>query len=300
MLSVPDCVSCIVDDLWAAVRSEVPDESVQLDVLRQSLEWLACEFTSELPPPYFITGVHRILKRVAGVDEPFKVRRDACNQVGMALAERVRNRIQSLDGFERFAESVRWAVAGNMLDFRACGTGYEFDVSEMENMLSASTQAIDVDETERVFDVASNAQNVLFVHDNVGEVALDRLLIDELRRLGARVTSALRGGPITSDATLADGDTVGLAASTDDIVCAGPDTLGVSLTEMTDEFRAALAASDLVVAKGQANFCVLTECRDGRPEEMVFLLWTKCDVVSRCFGLTGKISAATVRSISRC
>ena len=242
MLSVPECVSCIVDDLWAAVRSEVQDESVQLDVLRQSLEWLAGEFTSERPPPYFITGVHRILRRVAGIDEPFKERRDACNRVGIALAERVRDRIQSLDGFERFAESVRWAVAGNTLDFRACGTGYQFDVSEIEAMLSANARAIDIDETEHIFDAASGARNVLFVHDNVGEIALDRLLIDELRELGARVTSALRGGPITSDATLMDGDTVGLAASADDIVCAGPDTLGVSLTEMTDEFRAALAA----------------------------------------------------------
>jgi len=297
VLSVPECVNCIVDDLWAAVRSEVPDESVQLDVLRQSLAWLSREFTPDLPPPYFITGVHRILKRVAGIDEPFKSRRQACNQVGKALAERVRDRIQSLDGFERFAEAVRWAVAGNMLDFRSCGTGYEFELSEIENMLSVSTGSIDVDETARVFDAARRARNVLYVHDNVGEVALDRLLIDELRGLGARVTSALRGGAITSDATVADGDTVGIAASADDVVCAGPDTLGVSLTEMTDEFRTALAASDLVVAKGQANFCVLTECRDDGPAEMVFLLWTKCDVASRCFGLTGKISVATVRSM---
>jgi len=286
-----------VDDLWAALRSEVADESVQLDVLRESLAWLACEFRADLPPPYFITGVHRILKRVAGIDEPFKVRRDACNRVGIALAERMRDRIQSLDGFERFAEAVRWTVAGNMLDFRSCGTGYEFDVSELENMLSVSMRTIDVDETARIFDVARRARNVLYVHDNVGEVALDRLLIDELRAVGAHVTSALRGGPITSDATVADGDTVGIAASSDYVVCAGPDTLGISLTEMTDECRAVLAEADLVVAKGQANFCVLTECRNDGPAEMVFLLWTKCDVVSRCFGLTGKISVATVRSM---
>jgi len=298
VLSVPECVNCIVDDLCAAVRSEVADESVQLDVLRKSLAWLAREFTADLPPPYFVTGVHRILKRVAGIDEPFKVRRDACNRVGTALAERVRDRIQSLDGFERFAEVVRWTVAGNMLDFRSCGTGYEFEVSELENMLSVSTRAIDVDKTGRIFDVARRARNVLYVHDNVGEVALDRLLVDELRALGAHVTSALRGGPITSDATVADGDTVGIAASADDVLCAGPDTLGVSLAEMTDEFRAGLAEADLVVAKGQANFCVLTECPDDGPTEMVFLLWTKCDLVSRCFGLTGKISVATVRSMS--
>ncbi len=297
MRSEPVCVNCIIDDLWGAVRSEVADESVQTEVLRQAMAWLAREFTVELPPPYFITGVHRVLKRVAGIDHPFRQRRDACNRASMVLAETVRDKLQSLDGFNRFAEAVRWAVAGNMMDFRTCGTGYEFDVRDIERQLSEDTRTLEVDDIADIYIAARRARTVLYVHDNVGEIALDRLLIDELRAFGARVTSGLRGGPITSDATLADGETVSLAESADEVICVGPDTLGVSLLEMSDECRTALAVADLVVAKGQANFCVLTEYSDERPKRMVFLLRTKCDVASRCFGLSGKIRVATVWSV---
>jgi len=297
MRAQPQCISCIVDDLWGAIRSEVDDPLVQMDVLRRALVYLADKFSTDLPPPYFITGVHRILKSAAGIDEPFSGRRRACNRVGMAVAERLRDRILFLEGGGRFRESVRWAIAGNLLDFRTCGTGYEFDVADVEEILSASTRALDVDHIDIIYRIARDAKNVLFLHDNVGEVAFDRILIDQLRDLGARVTSGLRGGPITSDATIADGHTVGIDESADQVICVGPDTLGISLVEMSDELSVALDEADLVVAKGQANFCVLTERERNPDTEMAFLLWTKCDLAARCFGLAGKVSVATLHSM---
>src|SRR5206468_10877162 len=98
---------------------------------------------------------------------------------------------------------------------------------------------------------ACGARQILFIHDNVGEVAFDKELIRELRRLApaAHVVSALRGGVMTSDATLDDGAAVGLA-EVSDIIASGPDTLGIQFTEMTDVMRAAIADPDLVIAKG--------------------------------------------------
>ncbi|GAH29734.1 unnamed protein product, partial [marine sediment metagenome] len=48
------------------------------------------------------------------------------------------------------------------------------------------------------------------------------------RRYGSSVTSVLRGGPITSDATMEDGEEVGLQEAASEIILAGPDTLGIS------------------------------------------------------------------------
>src|SRR5690606_21879068 len=76
-----------------------------------------------------------------------------------------------------------------------------------------------------------NPPRLLYIHDNVGEIAFDRLLISDFRNRGWFVISALRGGAITSDATLEDGAYVRMEEYADLIICAGPDTLGISWEE---------------------------------------------------------------------
>ena len=126
----------------------------------------------------------------------------------------------------------------------------------------------------------------------MGEIAFDKLLIRELRRYGASVTSALRGGPITSDATMEDGETVGLQEAASEIILAGPDTLGISLSEMSNQLKQELQTADLVIAKGQANYYALSEYKSKVPGKIAFLFRTKCEIVSNELGEEGKINAA--------
>ncbi|MBU4482605.1 MAG: DUF89 family protein [Actinobacteria bacterium] len=117
-------------------------------------------------------------------------------------------------------------------------------------------------------------------------------MIKELKRYGTSVTSALRGGPITSDATIEDGETVGLQEAASKIILAGPDTLGISLNEMSDQLKRELQTADLVIAKGQVNYYALTEYRSKVPGEIACLFRTKCEIVSNELGETGKINIA--------
>ena len=73
------------------------------------------------------------------------------------------------------------------------------------------------------------------MRDNVGELALDKLLIQELQRNNAIVISAVRGGPITSDATIDDARQIELHAAAPSVILAGPDTSGISFQEMSEE-----------------------------------------------------------------
>ncbi|MCK4240511.1 MAG: DUF89 family protein, partial [Candidatus Atribacteria bacterium] len=50
-----------------------------------------------------------------------------------------------------------------------------------------------------------------------------------------------------------------------EIILAGPDTLGISLNEMSDQLKRELQNADLVIAKGQANYYALTEYRPKVP-----------------------------------
>jgi len=287
------CLPCIVDDLRAAVDSEIADESMRRTIVRDALHYLADNFSTALPAPTFITGVHRVFKRVSGINTPFALRRAKCNEVGRSLAVELKHRATTMRGLARFTFYVRWAIAGNKLDFRTVGTGYDFDVARIEAMLESGAQELVVDCTDELYREVRGDRRIFYIHDNVGEIALDALLIEEMKNLGAYVVSGVRGGPVTSDATMKDAKSVGLDAVSDEVVLVGPDTLGLSFEEASDRCREELQKADLVIAKGQANYCMLTENSPLVRGKVVCLFRTKCDLVAGVFARRGHISVAT-------
>lgn len=288
-----NCASCIIDDLCGALNLVPLKEEIKSEILKESFRFLSKEFSTEKIPSYFITEVHRILKRISGIEIPFKERRDKCNQLGIKMAEKIALEAKELEEFDKFSFLVNWAIASNHLDFRTVGTGYGFQMAEIiEELRACLSEGLKIDRRAEIFRIAKSSSKILYIHDNVGEIAFDKLLIKELRKYGASVISALRGGPITSDATMEDGETVGLQEVASEIILAGPDTLGISLNEMSDQLKRELQTADLIIAKGQANYYALTEYRSKVPGEIACLFRTKCELVSNDLGETGKINVA--------
>jgi uncharacterized protein with ATP-grasp and redox domains len=288
-----NCASCIIDDLCGALNLVPLREEIKNEILKESFKFLSQEFSTEMIPSYFITKVHRILKKISGIEIPFQERRDKCNQLGIELAEKIALEAEGLEESERFSFLVNWTIASNHLDFRTVGTGYGFQMAEIiEELRTCIIEGLKIDQRAEIFQIAKSSPKILYIHDNVGEIVFDKLLIKELIRYGASVTSVLRGGPITSDATIKDGETVGLQEAASKIILAGPDTLGISLHEMSDQLKRELQIVDLVIAKGQANYYALTEYRSEVPGEIACLFRTKCEIVSNELGETGKINVA--------
>ena len=283
------CYPCILDDLAGAIELLRIDPESAPVIMHKTTEFLAREGKKRKPPSYYITAAHRILKRETDIEEPFEELRKQTNEIGVEIAARIKAEISKLKNTDRFRKLVLWCVVANHLDFRTAGTGYAFNPSGIYTLLKKELRrGLAVDMVEEFRQAVRKAKTILYIHDNVGEIAIDALLIEELRRMGAVVTSALRGGPITSDATMKDGRAVGLFEVADKVIMAGPDTLGISLEEMSDELAAALKTSDLVIAKGQANYYVLSEYTEKHLKQVVYLFSTKCDPVAEKFGLRGK------------
>ena len=293
MRSHLNCAGCIIDDLCGALQLIPLEEKTKQEILRESFQFLAREFSTEKIPSYFITEVHRILKRISGIEIPFKERRDKCNQLGIEMTAKINLEAEGLEESERFSFLVNLTIASNHLDFRTVGTGYGFQMAKIiEELRTCIREGLKIDQIAEILQIAKSSLKILYIHDNVGEIAFDKLLIKELRRYGASVTSVLRGGPITSDATIEDGETVGLQEAASKIILAGPDTLGISLHEMSDQLKRELQPADLVIAKGQANYYALTEYKPKVPGEIACLFRTKCELVTNELGETGKINVA--------
>ena len=295
MIAKIDCIPCILDDLRGALELLTPDESIKRQVMKESLEFLVENMDLGKEPSIYITHVHRILKRVCGIEIPFAGIRHRCNELGVELGKKLKERVDNLDGFDRFSLLVRWSIAGNALDFRTVGTGYDFDIDEMERSLHDLTNRLDIDQLPQIYEKVKAADRILFVHDNVGEIALDKLLIEDIRvNHSTEVISAVRGGPITSDATMDDAHQVKLHEAATSVILAGPDTLGISFEEMSEEFERELSKADLVIAKGQANYYVFSQHKHEVDCPIVSLFRTKCHVVWEIFDVAENINIATI------
>jgi uncharacterized protein with ATP-grasp and redox domains len=289
MRTVPTCLTCVLGDVYAAAQQLTADPAVQLAVAKDCLAFLADSFGHQRVPSYYITEVHRILKRDTGVAMPFAESRTQLNQVAMRLAEAIQTEAETLDGLARFRFLALWALAGNSLDSRTVGIGYRFEPAQMlQHLRSYVERGMAQDQVDRLYERVLAGTPVLYIHDNVGEIALDRLFIQEIRRHGCHVTAALRGGPITSDATMADGRTVGLDRAVDRLIQAGPDTLGISWEEASPDLRDAMHAARLIIAKGQANYYVFSEHRAALAAEIFCLFTIKCQPVADAVGVQPK------------
>lgn len=286
----PRCLECFLEDIGEAARLLVDDEDRRRRFMLECTRFLDEAFDNLHTPSYFITQLHRRLKRETGVETPFADERRRTNEAGMRLAREVCARAAGLEGDERLALLIRWATIANSLDFRTAGVGYSFDVDQLAARLEAGLDAApEADETERVVRALGAANRVLYILDNVGEIALDRLLIEELHARGKQITAATRGGPITSDVTPEDARAVGIDEVADRLITTGPDTLGIPLEEMSPEFEEALGSHDIIISKGQANFYALSECRDGLVSSPIaLLLTTKCELAARELGVSPK------------
>ncbi len=289
MKTVPACLTCVLGDVYVAARQVAADEATALQVVRDAMTFLGESFGYDRVPSYYITQVHRILKQDTGVPVPFAESRQALNRIALALAAELAADAARREGRDRFRFLTAWALAGNSLDSRTVGIGYDFSPEKTrQHLQSYVDRGFAIDHVDRLFARVQEKPRVLYIHDNVGEIALDALLIKELRSHGCQVTSALRGGPITSDATMEDGLAVGLDRAADRLILAGPDTLGISWEEMSAELRDAMRASPLVIAKGQANYYVLSEHRREIPGEVFCLFTIKCQPVADVLGIQPK------------
>ncbi len=277
------------------------DENKQLEIINSCMDYMGRNFNFNTIPSVFITEVHRIAKLKTGQRLPFAELRKNCNDVGLALSKKLQKKLESKkEGLRKFEELIKWVIASNHLDFRTVGTGYSVPIKTIEkHVRDKVAEPLKVNHVSKFYKFVDalpkklkKRPRLLYVHDNVGEIAFDRLLIKDLKQRGWFVISALRGGPITSDATLEDGAYVEMEKYADLIICAGPDTLGISWEEKSPELTEALFNSDLIISKGQANFYLFSEHQSELKTPIMCLLTTKCPYVSSYFKKQELISVA--------
>ena len=268
-----DCLPCIFRQTLDAARRVSDDPAFHERVARQVAAWIHAADLKE-SPPVMAQRLHRFLKGVTGIEDPYAAAKARDNALALSLLPELRERLARSP--EPFALAVSLAIAGNLIDL---GPKSDLTADEVVGSIRRVEEAPFSGDVAALRRRAASAHSILYLADNAGEIVLDRLLIEALG--SERVTVAVRGAPVLNDATLADAQTAGLRELVR-VISNGADVPGTVLSECSAEFRERFDRADLVIAKGQGNFETLSDA----PRDICFLFKVKCPVIAARVGLT--------------
>lgn len=262
-----DCIPCLLRQALEAARLVSADSAIHEQVMREVLNW-AEEMDLKQSPPAMAQRIHRRLREITGIDDPYLSVKTRQNQISIELLSEFRSEVQS--SRHPLMTAARIAIAGNMIDMGANGNLAEKDMFQAVNK---ALSELFWGEDELFCQAITEARSILYLADNAGEIAFDRLLIEQISP--EKVTLAVRGSPVINDATLLDAQFVGL----NEIVAVinnGSDAPGTILDDCSPEFCRHFAEADLIIAKGQGNF----ESLSNQSGNLFFLFKVKCQRVA--------------------
>lgn len=275
-----ECVPCFARQALEAARFATDDPAVHERVLRDVLR-SAAKMDLARSPPVVAQWIHRHVRQLTGVDDPYGTVKGRFNRMAMDMLPELCSRVHG--AADPLAMALRLAIAGNVIDL-----GVNGDLMEVEAR-RAVTAGLDepfhgdVDDLRQAIEPASD---ILYLADNAGEIVFDRMLIERLP--AERVTMVVRGGPILNDATMADAEATGLCDLVN-VIDNGSDAPGTVLADCSEDFRQRFAEADLVIAKGQGNFESLSD----ETANIYFLFKAKCPVIADHIGLPVGTHVAT-------
>ena len=253
------------------------DEGVRLEAVAELLRLLGESFGPEVVPSYLGTERDRLIKMVTGCPDAYAEVKRFANEKALKLLPRLEEMVEEARPEDRLKTAMKISCMGNVI---------EYDVpehsSDIDEALGRFGEGFCVDDVEEFKRVVAPGSEVLLLADNAGEIVLDKLVVRELRRMGCRVTVAVKGGPSLNDALIEDAEQVGMNAEADEVITTGTDAIGVRLEECSEEFRDRFYGADAIVAKGMANWETLTEVP--APCPILYVFMTKCGPVAESVG----------------
>jgi uncharacterized protein with ATP-grasp and redox domains len=275
-----ECASCLLQRGYLQIKEATVNPSIQFKAMSALLNLLNEEFTPNANPAVLGTQRDRLVKKITGNPDPYAKRKHISNQKAMETLHLVEDFVAKENSVQlRFRKACMCAIVGNVIEFDI--PGHNFGYEDIGRLVKNAENDLAIDEISDFFGLAKKEKTVVYLADNAGEIAFDKLLVYELKKLGANVTVAVKEGPALNDATMKDAEYVEMDEVADNIITTGADAVGLIPRECSKEFLKIYNSADLVVAKGMAYAETLTEFSLNAPH--VLLLRTKCHPVANYF-----------------
>ncbi len=266
------CIPCIMKQAYNTAQRATDDPSERIEIMRRAADYVkTIDFS--LSPADSSNPVYSIAREVTGNKDPYEKEKKYYNALCLDMLPDLRRRIGETG--DPIGASARAAILGNLIDL---GIGLEFDLDR--DLKRIFDMPFGVDDTEKLREIASaGGASILYLGDNAGEIAFDRLLVERLAEKN-KVTFTVKKTPIINDATIEDARMVGLTDIVE-VIDTGSGGIGVKWSEISETFLARYRAADIIISKGQGNY----ETMSGKKGVKFFLLRAKCTSVADELGV---------------
>lgn len=264
-----DCVICQQRQALRLLRLATKDHHLHEKVLRQVMDHLSkAEWDAD--PMTISKATYEMITQATGNSDPYKELKYQSNQEILECYPELRERIQTSE--DPLLTACRLAVAGNIMDF---GAKEHFNIQETIQHVLETDFAINHYDGFKTS--LHNASSLLLFADNAGEIVFDKLLLETILQHYplCKLTVVVKKLPIINDATMEDVRQIGLTELPNIdfrlVNTNGNEHSAWILPEVTTWIQ----HHDVVIAKGQANYEVLSDLQG-----IYFLLIAKCGIVA--------------------
>ncbi|WP_421919264.1 damage-control phosphatase ARMT1 family protein [Marinifilum sp.] len=226
-----------------------------------------------LVTPYSSLLLHRLAKRIFKTENLYASEKLKANKLLFHNYQYWKS--LALESENPLCVAAKLAVIGNIIDYGAHSVPDDI-ISEINILLK---KEFALNESEELFEAVKNAESVLYLGDNAGEIVFDKLFIEILNH--SNLTFVVRGQPIINDVTYEDSEFVQMQEVCN-VISNGHDAPSTLLDNCSNKFQKLYRDADVVISKGQGN---LEGLLDEKRDKLFFMLIAKCDLIAGKLGV---------------
>jgi uncharacterized protein with ATP-grasp and redox domains len=245
------------------------DQQLIQDILRKYSKMLPELIESEKKAPEISARMQAYIKKISGVEDPYKEIKKKNLQSAFKLLPLVEKEIA--EAADPLLAALLMSAMGNSID-----AGVSLNVNIKENIERALKDSFAHSDYQQFLAELQQAEELLFIADNTGEAVFDKLLLKKIKEeYNLKITYAVRETAILNDITAEGAKELGLDQYAE-IIKSGSQAPGMLMESASDQFLKHYQNTDLVISKGQGNL----EGLYGIESEIYFLLKAKCEVIA--------------------
>ena len=275
----PECISCAFNKYSGRYPKDCSEDE-KVAYLQEVMAMMARAKRSTAIP-VIIRDIDELRIRMFGSTDDFTEIKRHFNALLMEEIDHFRERIEQAEDPLKLA--MQLALVGNYIDF---GVVDHIDETFLNELLKEA-ESKEFDEKTYLAWKAdlSRGGNLVYLTDNCGEIVMDRLLMEEIKKEypAISISVIVRGKDTMNDATMEDALQIGLDQMDiiEEIAGNGNNIMGTWIPEISEEAATLMKKADVMIAKGQANFETLR--RSGF--NIYYLFLCKCNLYADMFGV---------------
>lgn len=279
MRVIDSCAKCLLDRQIARANKNADKEKAN-EYIKKVTDIIENRKDDECSP-YLVSVFNEIYADIFGAVASYADIKKEYNDLVLSMEADLSGRISDAKSVkDSLAKAVLYGRLGNYIDFGAMSN---VDKNTFLGLFDdARLSEADLKTFEEFYNECANAKSFLLLTDNCGEIVLDKLFIQQLKKCFPLldIKILVRGQEVLNDATMEDAVYVGIEKEAK-VIENGTSVAGTIYKMITDEARQLLDNADVVLAKGQGNY----ESMSGISRKVYYSFLCKCDLFTSKFNV---------------